>query len=149
VLVGKLLQLKQLDPNFVCPRCQGMDSDCGIVTFCPSCHARRDDTVLHACSTCHYDFRSGLARETLWHEAAPAEITGPIASATLAAQAAQAGWYPDPYGAPQLRWWDGYTWTEHTHETTTPIPVTDEGHRRVWRVTSDGVASEASVGLAG
>ncbi|MGD0701566.1 MAG: DUF2510 domain-containing protein [Trebonia sp.] len=26
------------------------------------------------------------------------------------------GWYPDPYGVPDLlRWWDGSTWTQHTH----------------------------------
>ena len=23
------------------------------------------------------------------------------------------GWYPDPYGGPGYRWWDGTTWTEH------------------------------------
>src|SRR6202161_3803950 len=26
------------------------------------------------------------------------------------------GWYPDPYGTPDLlRWWDGVNWTRHTH----------------------------------
>ncbi|AXI76867.1 phospholipid scramblase-related protein [Peterkaempfera bronchialis] len=28
------------------------------------------------------------------------------------------GWYPDPHGAPGLRWWDGSRWTEHTHAGT-------------------------------
>ncbi|WP_433433291.1 DUF2510 domain-containing protein [Nonomuraea sp. CA-141351] len=26
-----------------------------------------------------------------------------------------AGWYPDPYGEPQLRWWDGNQWTDAVH----------------------------------
>ena len=29
------------------------------------------------------------------------------------ANATPAGWYPDPHGAPAVRWWDGTQWTEH------------------------------------
>lgn len=27
----------------------------------------------------------------------------------------QPGWYPDPSGAPALRWWNGVTWSDVTH----------------------------------
>jgi len=34
-----------------------------------------------------------------------------------------AGWYPDPYGAPYERWWDGAQWTEHTTPPAAPEPA--------------------------
>jgi hypothetical protein len=34
----------------------------------------------------------------------------------------RAGWYPDPLGMPQLRWWDGRSWTSHT-STARQAPV--------------------------
>jgi hypothetical protein len=34
-----------------------------------------------------------------------------------------AGWYPDPLGLPQLRWWDSLAWTEHTSEARAPIVI--------------------------
>jgi Protein of unknown function (DUF2510) len=40
------------------------------------------------------------------------------------------GWYADPHGGPDLRWWDGSSWTEHTSPPVgaapsdpTPAPV--------------------------
>ena len=38
----------------------------------------------------------------------------------------RAGWYPDPLGTPQMRWWDGSSWTRHistARETPTVRPV--------------------------
>jgi len=34
-----------------------------------------------------------------------------------------AGWYPDPLGLPQLRWWDAQAWTEHTSEARAPVVI--------------------------
>lgn len=34
-----------------------------------------------------------------------------------------AGWYPDPTGLPQLRWWDNHAWTQHTTAARQPLIV--------------------------
>lgn len=34
---------------------------------------------------------------------------------------APAGWYPDPLGLPQLRWWDSTAWTHQTAEARAPM----------------------------
>lgn len=36
---------------------------------------------------------------------------------------APAGWYPDPSGAPVMRWWDGVTWTEQTAPMSAPTSM--------------------------
>lgn len=33
------------------------------------------------------------------------------------------GWYPDPRGSGQLRWWDGVSWTEHVHPPAIVVPA--------------------------
>ncbi|WP_281284319.1 DUF2510 domain-containing protein [Homoserinimonas aerilata] len=37
-----------------------------------------------------------------------------------------AGWYPDPMGLPQLRWWDNHSWTEFTSAARTPLIMQDQ-----------------------
>jgi hypothetical protein len=35
---------------------------------------------------------------------------------TPTSSVAPAGWYRDPLGIPQLRWWNGLAWTNHIQE---------------------------------
>jgi len=32
------------------------------------------------------------------------------------------GWYADPSGANQLRWWDGHAWTDYVEPYEAPMP---------------------------
>lgn len=70
LLVGALFRLKKLDPDYVCPRCQGMASDDSIATFCPSCGSLRSEAVLRICAKCDHDLRSTIDPIDLWHPAA-------------------------------------------------------------------------------
>ncbi|HWL61139.1 MAG TPA: DUF2510 domain-containing protein [Microbacteriaceae bacterium] len=50
---------------------------------------------------------------------------------------ALAGWYPDPLGLPQLRWWDGGAWTEFTAPAEEPPEDTGDE-------VADGVSDVAA-----
>ena len=51
------------------------------------------------------------------------------------------GWYPDPAGTPQSRWWDGHQWSDHLQSIGLPQqsegeaqePIASASHRRKWR----------------
>ena len=43
----------------------------------------------------------------------PLLAPAPAAAAPAAAPAVPPGWYADPAGRFELRYWDGSTWTEH------------------------------------
>jgi hypothetical protein len=60
VLVGQLMRFKGMDPDFVCPRCQGMEAHQGVTTFCPGCGGRHDEGPLRTCK-CGHDFRRDVA----------------------------------------------------------------------------------------
>ena len=44
---------------------------------------------------------------------------------------APAGWYPDPLGLPQLRWWNNHGWTEQV--SAAPEPVIVQEPRLAWK----------------
>jgi len=43
-----------------------------------------------------------------------------------------AGWYTDPYGAEQLRWWDGEVWTEREWPTAVVVPRREPTALETW-----------------
>ena len=45
---------------------------------------------------------------------------------------APAGWYPDPLGHPQLRWWNSYGWTEQVSAAPEPL-VVQQAPRYAWK----------------
>lgn len=63
------------------------------------------------------DSIAGLAAQVDETEAAPVLAAAPPAAAPEPAPAAEpavpAGWYADPSGRYELRYWDGAAWTEH------------------------------------
>jgi hypothetical protein len=148
VAVGKVIGTAGLDPDFVCPRCQGTAHDDYVITYCPRCGDRRMESMLRACPKCKHDFRDDAPAERLWHaetslmiptavaRAAPeavAALSAPPAKTAAAAPAtpstraptAPASWYADPLGQHQYRYWNGADWTEHVAdngtEATAPI----------------------------
>jgi hypothetical protein len=103
-LVGSLLRLKSSEIEYVCPRCQGLDADTTVVTFCPSCGDRRGEAVLRRCPRCDHGFASVLAdAEPLWQPdpvAVPPALGAPAPFAAPAAGPAPYGASPPPPFAP-------------------------------------------------
>ncbi|WP_285789501.1 hypothetical protein [Micromonospora sp. NBRC 101691] len=82
VLAGRLAQLNNKGPEFSCPRCQGMDADETVVTFCQRCGDRRAETALRTCSKCRFDFRSLVAGDRVWQPCqTPPVIPPPVTAA--------------------------------------------------------------------
>lgn len=98
ILVGRLSQMKKTEPDFVCQRCQGTDADQRPITFCSRCGERLDGSVLRGCPKCKLDLRTLVRTTSVWNaiEAPPA-----------------AGYYADPWGRADQRYWDGAQWTPH------------------------------------
>ena len=76
VVVGSLLKLARLEPDWVCARCQGLSSTEGIVTYCPACGGLRREAILGICPDCGADLRSSARQEPLWGRAPSVGPTG-------------------------------------------------------------------------
>ena len=63
------------------------------------------------------------------------------------------GWYPDPSGAPQLRWWSGSDWTDYvvpyaTQDQTVSSPTVRAQHTEADTRDEAMAASPDTVPLA-
>ncbi len=85
-VLGQVFKLKRLDPKYVCARCQGLEADERVVTYCPSCAALKRDVVLRLCS-CGFDFRTIWEKTPLWTERIEPEAKGEPAAAPATAAA--------------------------------------------------------------
>ena len=111
-VLGQVFKLKKLDPAYVCSRCQGMEADERVVTFCPNCADLARDVVLRICPKCKFDYRTRAGKAPLWVEppkavAEPEPAVEPVAD-RIPERIAEAGsptaWpSPDevPLGTPQ------------------------------------------------
>ncbi|WP_088289668.1 DUF2510 domain-containing protein [Kineosporia sp. A_224] len=73
-MLRQAFRLNRMQPDFVCPRCQGLRADAFVVTFCPACGAQQRDGALKGCR-CGFDFRAEAVR--LLAARPPAEIVLP------------------------------------------------------------------------
>ena len=80
VAAGRLVQLNAKGPKFTCPRCQGLDADETVITYCQQCGERQMESALRACPKCQFDFRTLIDATPLWHpKAAQPAPMAPIA----------------------------------------------------------------------
>ena len=66
----------------------------------------------------HFDPTTAREVDALIEDTKPDSVGGSApAAGTSSTESSEyeAGWYPDPYGQPGLRWFDGENWTHHTH----------------------------------
>jgi hypothetical protein len=76
-VLGQVFKLKRLDPEYVCSRCQGMEADERVVTFCPSCAELQRDVILRLCHKCGFDFRTRAGNGMPWTVARESEPAAP------------------------------------------------------------------------
>jgi len=119
---GRLMNAQMLKPATACKRCEGTETDISLAAICPNCRTIRADAVLTRCrhKDCGHDFLASAKGESLWakNEAVmpnigvAAESSGETRDnpGLETSDNALPGWYPDPAGHYQIRWFDN-DWT--------------------------------------
>jgi hypothetical protein len=50
-------------------------------------------------------------------------MSAQAASTQESCELAPAGWYPDPLGMDQVRWWNGFGWSNHIEQRRPELSV--------------------------
>lgn len=106
-----------------CPYCRGswepeeaaLCPGCGTVTH-RDCWLENRGCAILGCSESP-DHAYGAA--TPARTTASADPTHVAGAGAVGPATPPPGWHADPYGGPDLRWWDGNEWTSHTHPVST------------------------------
>jgi hypothetical protein len=139
-VLGQIFKLKRLDPAYVCTRCQGMEADERVVTFCPSCAELMRDVVLGVCPKCGFDFRANVGQTPLWVAVpeTPVEPATPVAPEGVAEAApyAPAAVLPAPVApAPQPAAYSAVSAPRAAWPTAAEVPLGSPppGRRSGWQ----------------
>lgn len=117
---GRAASSLTFEPEYVCPRCQGMRADELRACICPRCGQLRREVILGTCprAGCDMDLlESTSGHAPLFGNGLPPRRPGP-ASTTVPPRGAHqlvGAWARDPFGTARYRWHDGQQWTAWVH----------------------------------
>ena len=115
---GRLLGGVAFEPDFVCPRCQGLRPEERRGVLCPGCGQLRKEVILTTCpkAGCGFD----LGGSTGGHDPL-LRVVPPVSAAARGARGPSptrppnhgtgGAWHLDPRGVARYRWHDGHSWT--------------------------------------